>query len=138
MKTLVFSSKVVRDSFPTGFSAVFKMLHLETGMLYLYRVQVPKHIYGGSQVAGMGSPEDDLKWCQSMFHALTAFLSAYNTAYGHLPSDQNIYQDRRPYTSDQQSFGAKVYFLVEKGKRRSLDQKELILQDTMDMMTRDQ
>ncbi|MCF2446670.1 hypothetical protein L0657_22120 [Dyadobacter sp. CY345] len=136
MKTLVFSSKVVPNSVPTGFLGIFKMLHLETGELYVYRVLIPKHIYAGSQVAGKGSVQEDSNWCQSMFYALAEFLSVYNTTYGHLPSDKNIYQDRRSYTSDQQPFGTKVYYLVEKSKRRSLDDKELILEDAMDIMTR--
>jgi len=135
MKTLVFSTRVALDGLPAGFSGTFKMLHLETGELYLYRVHLPKHIYVGSHVAGMGSAADDLNWWQSMFHALTVFLEEYNTTYGYLPTDKNIYQDRRPYTAEHEPFGKKVYFMVEKSKRRSLEEKELILHEASDLLS---
>lgn len=135
MKTLVFSTKVTLDGLPSGFSGSFKMLHMETGQLYTYRVHIAKHIYVGTQVPGMGSREEDEKWWQCMFQGLTAFIAAYNDVYGCLPTDRNIYQDRRPYTSEEQPFGQKVYFLVEEGKRRSLEQRELILQDFSDRLS---
>jgi hypothetical protein len=129
MKTLIFSSKVALDGLPSGFSGVFKMLHMETGQLYVYRVHIAKHIYVGSHIQGMGSSAEDEKWRQCMFYALIAFIKKYNAVYGHLPSDRNIYQDRRPYTSDEQPIGEKVYFLVEESKCRSLHERELTLED---------
>jgi hypothetical protein len=128
MKTLVFSTKVTLDGLPAGFSGTFKMLDMETGELYVYRVHIPKHIYVGSHVAGRGTKEDDWKWWESMFYALTVFLEAYYVAYGCLPSDNNIYQDRRSYTSEQQPLGIKIVFMVERCKRRSMEDRELVLQ----------
>jgi hypothetical protein len=134
MKTLVFSSRVVLDGFPAGFSGSFKMLHLETGQLYNYRVHIPRHVYVGTQVKGIGSQAEDLKWWEYMFYALTVFIDEYNAEYGCLPADTNKYQDRRPYTSERETFGKKIYFLVERSKRRSLEEKQLILIDNSDVV----
>jgi hypothetical protein len=133
MKTLVFSTKVVLDGLPAGFSGMFKMLHLETGELYIYRVHLAKHIYVGSHITGMGSHEENVKWWECMFHGLANFLEEYNITYGYLPTDKNIYQDRRPYTSEKQPFGKKVYFIVEEGKQRPLSEKQLVIHDTTDL-----
>ncbi|MCF0054526.1 hypothetical protein [Dyadobacter sp. CY356] len=127
IKTLVFSPKVVLDGMPAGFSGSFKMLHMETGQLYQYRVHVPKHVYVGTQMSGCGSREEDLKWWQCMFYGLTKFIADYNNSYGHLPSDQNTYNDRRGYTSDRQPFGEKIQFVVEEKKRRFLEDKQVVL-----------
>lgn len=128
MKTLVFSAKVVLDGVPAGFSGRFKMLHLETGELYMYPVHITKQKYTGTHVPGMGSPEEDIAWWQRMFHALVTFIEQYNLEYGYLPSDRNIYQDSRFYTGEKM-FGKKIPFLVEEGKQRNLADKEVILQD---------
>lgn len=128
MKTLVFSAKVVLDGVPAGFSGRFKMLHLETGELYMYRVHITKQKYTGTHVPGMGSPDEDIAWWQRMFHALVTFIEQYNLEYGYLPSDRNIYQDSRFYTGEKM-FGKKIPFLVEEGKQRNLADKEVILQD---------
>ena len=130
MKTLIFSSQVVLDGVPAGFSGAFKMLHLETGQLYNYRVHIPRHIYVGTQIRGMGSVAEDLKWRECMFYALTTFIDAYNAEHGCLPSDKNKYQDRRPYTSDLDPFGKKIYFLVESNKRRLLEDNQLVIVDS--------
>ncbi|MCE7042856.1 hypothetical protein [Dyadobacter sp. CY312] len=132
MKTLTFSSRVVLDGLPVGFSGIFKMLHLETGQLYNYRVHIPKHVYIGTQVKGMGSRAEDVKWWECMYYALTVFIREFNAEYGYLPSDANKYQDRRPYTSDLEAFGKKIYFMVEGSKRRSLEEKQLVLIDSSD------
>lgn len=129
MKTLVFSPRVVLDGMPAGFSGVFKMLHIETGQLYLYKVHIPGHIYVGTQIPGSGSAQEDLQWWQSMFYALTEFITTYNTVHGCLPTDQNVYQDRRPYTSERNPLGEKIHFMVERNKVRSLDDKKIIIFD---------
>ncbi|SKB86126.1 hypothetical protein [Dyadobacter psychrophilus] len=132
MKNLVFSTKVVLDGMPDGFSGRFKMLHLETGQLYNYRVHIPKHIYVGTQIPGMGSREEDLKWWQCMFYSLTRFIEAFNSEYGHLPTDINKYQDRRSYTSDCEPFGKKIIFVVDPRRLRSLEDSQLVIIDHAD------
>lgn len=129
MKTLVFSPRVVLDGMPAGFSGTFKTLHIETGQLYLYKVHVPRHVYIGTQIPGNGSITEDIEWWQSMFYALTEFITTYNAVHGCLPPDQNVYQDRRPYTSEQKPLGEKIHFMVEKKKVRSLDDTKLIIFD---------
>lgn len=131
MKTLVFSTKVVLDGIPAGFSGCFKMLHLETGQLYVYRVHITKQKYTGTHVPGMGSPEEDLAWWQRMFHALVSFIERYNREYGYLPSDANIYQDSRSYTGETM-FGKKINFMVDEAMQRDLADREVVLRDFAD------
>lgn len=131
MKTLVFSPKVALDGVPAGFSGRFKMLHLESGQLYVYRVHITKQRYTGTHVPGMGSPEEDIAWWQRMYHALISFIERYNREYGYLPSDQNIYQDSRFYTGES-LFGKKIGFVVEEGMQRDLADREVVLQDFAD------
>jgi len=131
MKTLVFSTKVVLDGVPAGFSGRFKMLHLESGELYVYRVHITKQKYTGTQVPGMGSPEEDIAWWRRMFHALVSFIERYNREYGYLPSDKNIYQDSRYYTGESM-FGKKISFVVEEAMQRDLNEREVILRDFAD------
>lgn len=128
MKTLVFSTKVVLDGVPAGFSGRFKALHLESGQLYVYRVHITKQKYIGTHVPGMGSPSEDIAWWQRMFHALVSFIERYNREYGYLPSDKNIYQDSRFYTGEG-LFGNKVGFLVDVAMQRKLTDREVVLQD---------
>lgn len=131
MKTLVFSTKVVLDGVPAGFSGRFKMLHLESGQLYEYRVHITKQKYTGTHVPGMGSAEDDNAWWQRMFHALVSFIERYNREYGYLPSDKNIYQDSRSYTGERM-FGTKIGFIVDETMQRDLADREVILHDFAD------
>lgn len=131
MKTLVFSTKVVLDGVPAGFSGRFKMLHLESGRLYVYRVHITKQKYTGTHVPGMGSREEDIAWWQRMFHALVSFIEQYNREYGYLPSDQNIYQDSRFYTGEKM-FGKKISFVVDEAMQRDLDDREVVLSDFAD------
>ncbi|SDE45012.1 hypothetical protein SAMN04487996_10579 [Dyadobacter soli] len=131
MKTLVFSTKVVLDGVPAGFSGRFKMLHLESGQLYVYRVHITKQKYTGTHVPGMGSAEEDHAWWQRMFHALVSFVERYNREYGYLPSDKNIYQDSRFYTGERM-FGNKISFTVDEAKQRDLADREVILRDFAD------
>lgn len=131
MKTLVFSTKVVLDGVPAGFSGRFKMLHLESGRLYVYRVHITKQRYTGTQVPGMGSTEEDITWQQRMFHALVSFIERYNYEYGQLPSDENIYQDSRSYTGERM-FGKKVGFMVDETLQRDLADREVVLRDFVD------
>lgn len=131
MKTLIFSSKVELDGVPAGFSGRFKVLHMETGQLYVYRVHITKQKYTGSHVPGMGSPAEDMAWWQRLFHALVSFLERYNREYGYLPTDTNIYQDSRFYTGEQM-FGTKIPFIVDEGKQRDLAEREVVLADQTD------
>lgn len=131
MKTLIFSSKVELDGVPAGFSGRFKVLHMETGQLYVYRVHITKQKYTGSHVPGMGSPAEDMAWWQRLFHALVSFIEKYNREYGYLPSDTNIYQDSRFYTGEQM-FGIKIPFIVDEGKQRDLAEREVVLADQTD------
>lgn len=128
MKTLVFSPKVALDGVPAGFSGRFKMLHLESGQLYVYRVHITKQKYTGTHVPGMGSPEEDLAWRQRMYHALVSFIELYNREYGYLPSDQNMYQDGRFYTGES-LFGKKIGFVVEEAMQRDLAERQVVLRD---------
>ncbi|MCF0071054.1 hypothetical protein LZD49_11270 [Dyadobacter sp. CY261] len=128
MKTLVFATKIVLDGVPAGFSGRFKMLHLETGELYVYRVHITKQKYTGSHVPGMGSTAEDNLWWQRMFYALVSFIEKYNGEYGCLPSDQNIYQDSRSY-SGEKMFGNKIHFIVEERKYRDFSEREVVLTD---------
>lgn len=130
MKTLVFSSKVLLDGKPAGFSGQFKMLHTESGNMYVYKVHVSRQSYSGSHLPGTGSAEQDQAWWRSMFYALVAFLENYNRIHGELPSDKNTFHDGRFYTPDHDMFGEKVRFRVEYRKQRDLNEKELILQDS--------
>jgi hypothetical protein len=129
MKTLVFSSKVTLDGVPAGFSGQFKMLHTESGRLYVYRVHISKQSYSGSHLPGGGTKEQDVDWWKSMFYALTTFIEMYNSKHGDLPSDKNTYHDGRYYTPDDDMFGEKIRFRVEYRKQRDLNQKELLLQN---------
>ena len=131
MKTLVFSTKVVLDGVPAGFSGRFKMLHLESGQLFVYRVHITKQKYAGTHVPGMGSPEEDIAWWQRMFHALVSFIERYNREYGYLPSDKNIYQDSRFYTGEG-LFGNKIGFAVDEAMQRDLADREVVLPDFAD------
>lgn len=130
MKTLVFSSKVTLDGKPAGFSGQFKMLHTETGSMYVYKVHVSRQSYSGSHLPGPGTTEQDQAWWRSMFHALVSFLENYNRVHGELPSDQNVYHDGRYYTPDDNMFGEKIRFRVEYRKQRDLSERELVLEDT--------
>lgn len=131
IKTLVFSTKVALDGVPAGFSGRFKMLHIESGRLYMYRVHITKQKYTGTHVPGMGSPQEDIAWWERMFHALVSFIERYNLAYGYLPSDQNVYQDSRFYTGER-LFGSKISFVVDETMRRDLADREVVLQDFAD------
>ncbi|GGH35067.1 hypothetical protein GCM10007423_26440 [Dyadobacter endophyticus] len=131
IKTLVFSTKVALDGVPAGFSGRFKMLHIESGRLYVYRVHITKQKYTGTHVPGMGSPQEDIAWWERMFHALVSFIERYNLAYGYLPSDQNVYQDSRFYTGER-LFGSKISFVVDETMRRDLADREVVLQDFAD------
>lgn len=128
MKTLVFSPKVALDGVPAGFSGRFKMLHLESGQLYVYRVHITKQKYTGTHVPGMGSPEEDLAWRQRMYYALISFIELYNREYGYLPSDQNMYQDGRFYTGES-LFGKRIGFVVEEAMQRDLAERQVVLRD---------
>lgn len=130
MKTLVFSSKVTLDGKPAGFSGQFKMLHTETGSMYVYKVHVSRQSYSGSHLPGPGTTEQDQAWWRSMFHALVTFLENYNRVHGGLPSDLNVYHDGRYYTPDDNMFGEKIRFRVEYRKQRDLSERELVLEDT--------
>lgn len=129
MKTLIFSSNVTLDGKPAGFSGQFKMLHTETGRMYIYKVHVSKHSYSGSHLPGGGSTKEDQAWWKSMYYALTVFIEKYNQVHGELPSDKNTFYDGRYYTPDDNMFGEKIRFRVEGRKQRDLNNRELVLED---------
>jgi hypothetical protein len=125
-KTLVFSVKPGLEATPAGYMGCFKMLCLETGQLYNYRVHVSNRPSGPCS-AQERSRENDIRCQQKMFFALTVFLKEYHAAYGSLPVDSNVYHDGRRYTDSGDFFGKKIWFKVTENDLRDLTDKQLAL-----------
>jgi hypothetical protein len=104
----------------------FKMLCLETGQLYSYRVHVTNR-QPGPYPGEERKRERDLLCQQKMFFALAVFLNEYHAEYGRLPSDRNVYHDGRRYTDSENFFGKKIWFKITDSSLRPLSENQLIL-----------
>lgn len=103
----------------------FKMLCLETGQLYSYRVHVATRRYGAFPNTER-SRAGDLLCQQRMFCGLAAFIREYYQEYGSLPSDLNIYHDGRSYTDSGNFFGKKICLKISEGTRPLTDTQLLL------------
>lgn len=125
-KTLIFSIKPGLSTTFAGFMGQFKMLCLETGQLYCYRVHLSNRRYGAGPNSER-SHSGDLHCQQRMFSGLAAFIREYHKEYGSLPSDLNIYHDGRSYTDSGNFFGKKICMKITENDIRLLTDTQLIL-----------
>jgi hypothetical protein len=125
-KTLIFSIKPGLSATSAGFMGQFKMLCLETGQLYCYRVHLSARRYGPRPDTER-SRQGDLHCQQRMFAGLAAFVTEYHKEYGSLPSDLNIYHDGRSYTDSGNFFGKKICLKITENDIRPLTDTQLVL-----------
>ena len=125
-ETLVFSTCERLKDTPAGYAAEFKMLHMQTGQLYIYRLCVTKIRYEG-RILSQDKRENDKRWQQRMFFGLTEFIDTYYREYGCFPSPSNIYHDGRCYSDSGNFFGKRICFKVPDKQSRSMEDNQFII-----------